>query len=66
MPVSEFSESFAKIALRDRNEAWLAKFISTQQNMNSIFIAAGLAHFTGPYNLLEMLRNEGFTVSSGF
>ena len=30
MPVLEFSESFTKIALRDRNEAWLAKFISAQ------------------------------------
>ena len=62
----EFDEHFARLALRDRNREWLTKFTLAQQNHDSIFIAAGLAHFIGPYNLLEMLRNEGFTISSGF
>ena len=66
MLVFKFDENFAKIAFRDRNKEWLTKFILAQQNHDSIFIAAGVAHFTGPYNLLEMLKNEGFTVSSGF
>ena len=63
VPSSQFDEIYAQIALRDRNREWLDKFMSAQKNHDSIFIHAGLNHFKGPYNLLEMLRGEGFVVN---
>ena len=64
MPQSNFSDIFIQVALKDRNQEWLAKFLSAHTQYNSIFIAAGTTHFTGPSNLLEMLRNEGFIIHS--
>ena len=50
--------------LKERNEIWVQKLVSAhakEQNEN-VFVAAGLLHFTGPYNVLDMLKKEGFSV----
>ena len=55
---------FIKYLLKERNENWLKKIVSAHQEEEnkSMFIAAGLAHFTEDYNVLDMLNGEGFTI----
>ena len=55
---------FIKYLLKERNENWLKKIVSAHQEEEnkSMFIAAGLAHFTEDDNFLDMLKGEGFTV----
>ena len=54
---------FIQFVLKNRNQEWLAKFLSAHNTHNSTFIVAGLYHFIADENLLNMLRTEGFTVS---
>lgn len=49
--------------LRDRNLRWLPK-IDDWQLEDGTVVAAGLAHFIGPNNLLDLLRTSGSTVSA--
>ncbi len=53
---------FYEHALKDRNEKWMAKFLSAYNNYNNIFVAVGVAHFIGPFNLIDMLKEAGFSV----
>ena len=53
---------FSKSALRDRNEKWVAKFQSMYNDYDNIFIAVGVGHFIGPFSLIDMLKEEGFSV----
>ena len=48
----------------NRNLLWLKQFKQAYQNENisSVFIAGGLAHFIGPYNLIDSLKEEGFAI----
>lgn len=55
-------ETLTEHGLRDRNKKWLAKFQSVYNNYDNMFIAVGVAHFIGPFNLVDMLREEGFSV----
>ena len=57
-----YSDDFAEELLKNRNEKWLKKFTSSYESYNQIFVAAGKAHFTGPFNILDMLKEEGFAV----
>ncbi len=54
--------SDGKFALKDRNERWTAKFKSAYGDYDQMFVAGGVAHFIGPHNMLDMLREEGFSV----
>ena len=47
---------------RSRNELWLQKFMEAHARYENIFLAAGLHHFIGIYNLLGMLIEEGFSI----
>lgn len=49
-------------ALKNRNEKWLIQFKSALKNHNQIFMAAGNAHFTRSFNLIDMLRRDGFDI----
>ena len=60
--IKKFNEVFSKDLLKRRNENWLKKIVSAHQEEESMFIAAGLAHFTEDYNVLDMLNGEGFTI----
>ena len=55
---SDFNEVF----LKNRNELWLSKLKSELDNYNHIFIAAGALHFIGAFNLVDMLKEEQFSV----
>lgn len=48
--------------LKNRNESWIEKMLLSSENQ-SIFIAAGYAHFTGSDNVLNLLESEGFKIT---
>lgn len=48
--------------LKNRNELWLDKFIKAHREHNNIFLVVGLAHLLGNHNILDMLREKGFSV----
>ena len=50
------------VLLKNRNEKWIDKFKRMHQVHQQIFIAAGLAHFTMKFNMLDMLKVEGFSI----
>ena len=49
-----------ELVLKDRNEKWFTQFKSIHKKYDHIFIAAGYAHFTEAFNLIDMLRRDGF------
>ena len=52
----------AEVFSRSRNELWLQKFMEAHARYENIFLVAGLHHFIGIYNLLDMLIEEGFSI----
>ena len=52
------SDSLAK----NRNESWIEKMLLSSENQ-SIFIAAGYAHFIGSDNVLNLLESEDFKIT---
>ncbi len=49
--------------LKNRNELWVEKILSTSENADkALFIAGGAAHFIFSDNVLDMLEDEGFTI----
>ena len=53
-----------EIWLKNRNELWLQKFKEAQKEYENIFLMAGLGHFVGAYNILDMLVEKGFSIES--
>lgn len=51
---------------RQRNKIWLEKFQKAHENQEyeNIFLTGGLLHFTGPFNLLDMLEEREFSVTA--
>ena len=54
-----FSE---KTFFKNRNQLWLKKFVKVHGKYDSIFLVAGIGHLLGPHNILDMLKEEGFSV----
>ena len=54
------TNEFDRWALKHRNESWFAQFKSVHDDYDRIFVAAGKLHFTGAFNLIGMLQQEGF------
>ncbi len=50
------------ILLKERNKQWFLKFESAHGKYNHIFVAAGLAHFIGHFNFIDILKENGFSV----
>ena len=48
--------------LKFRNERWFPKLLSAHRDHKQVFVAAGLAHFTSAHNILDQLRDSGFSV----
>ena len=48
--------------LKNRNESWIEKMLSGSENQ-SIFMAAGFAHFIGSDNVLDLLDGEDFKIT---
>lgn len=50
--------------LKKRNKVWIQKIIEAFESHESenIFVAGGVAHLLGPFNVLDMLEEDGFIV----
>ena len=48
--------------LKERNEKWLPKILSAHNSYNNIFVATGAGHFIGEYDVLNLLKKEGFVI----
>ena len=57
-----FKNNYNQNLLKARNEIWLEKLLSAHNSYNNIFVAAGLVHFTDNFNILDKLKEEGFSV----
>lgn len=59
------SEEHDKALLKDRNEQWVAKFkeVHGSGNYDQVFLAGGVAHFTANFNIIDMLKKDGFSIS---
>ena len=57
-------DHFIHNLLRKRNEIWVKKLLSAYESnkYSKVFVAAGTAHFIGPYNVLDMLKKENFSI----
>ncbi len=60
--INHFRPSYKKLILEDRNKLWAEKLSSPQYSGKRIFASAGIGHFIGPNNILELLRQRGFIV----
>ena len=58
--IKSYKDNFKHNILRKRNEIWLKKLVSASEK--NMFVAGGLAHFQGSYNVLDGLKKEGFSV----
>ncbi len=56
------SEVFQKVYYDERQKAWM-KTIDTLVHENPTFIAVGAAHLPGDQGLLQLLRQEGYTLN---
>ena len=52
----------ADALFKNRNESWVEKMLLSSENQ-SIFIAAGYAHFFDSDNVLDLLESEGFKIT---
>jgi uncharacterized protein len=59
------SEAFVRLLLHQRNQNWVAQ-IPDKIKDESTFIAVGAAHLIGEHGLVQLLRNEGYTVTPKF
>ena len=48
--------------LQSRNEVWTKRLISSHTRYNNIFVMGGFFHFTDNFNVLDMLKKEGYSV----
>ena len=56
------TDEFDKWLLKHRNEKWFTQFKEAHKNHDRIFVAAGNAHFTDAFNVIDMLKRDGFDV----
>ena len=56
--------NYEETFLKKRNELWLRKFREAHESSEyeSLFLAGGTRHFVGSFNLIDQLKEEGFSV----
>ena len=61
--IADYVDFFNNEILKTRNENWVEKLFSAYDNqIENIFVAAGLGHFEGSVSVLSMLEKQGFTI----
>ena len=60
--VQEIQEFVNQKLLKSRNKQWIEKIVESHEDNDSVFIAAGLGHFIEYSNVLDMLKDKGFSV----
>lgn len=60
----EYKSSFGDVAylVDERNKAWMKRLPGLLASRPT-FVAVGALHLPGPHGLIELLRNEGYTVT---
>ena len=48
--------------LQNRNKVWTKKLISVHTRYNNVFVVGGFFHFVDDFNVLDMLKKEGYSV----
>jgi uncharacterized protein YbaP (TraB family) len=61
--MSDQYADFQKDMLTDRNKRWVESF-EEMEGEKSSFIAIGAGHLPGKEGLIELLREEGYTVEA--
>ena len=58
----KIQEFFNQKLLKSRNKQWIEKIVESHEDNDSVFIAAGVGHFIDYSNVLDMLKDRGFSV----
>lgn len=58
----ESFKSFKDRLLKKRNQKWIEKIRQSHENNDSVFIGMGLAHLLGSDNILDMQRENDFSI----
>ena len=60
-----FSSEQKRVLLKDRNDQWVAKFKEAYGSgkYDQIFLAGGTAHFIADFNVIDMLKKDGFSIN---
>ena len=62
--VKSYKDRLQRNLLKKRNEIWLKKLLSAhvREDNTNMFVAGGMLHFQGSFNVLDKLRKNGFSV----
>jgi uncharacterized protein len=55
------SDKYDDMLLKDRNLKWVSKLNGIMKK-ESVFVAVGAGHLTGPYGLISLFKKEGYKV----
>ncbi len=58
----EFWETYRDLLLYERNRAWIPE-IARMSAEETVFYAVGAGHLAGDYGVINLLRNEGYTLT---
>ena len=58
----KIQEFFNQKLLKSRNKQWIEKIVESHEGNDSVFIAAEVSHFIEYSNVLDMLKDRGFSV----
>ncbi len=59
----EFWDAYRELLLYERNRAWIPQ-IAELSAEKTVLYAVGAGHLAGEYGVINLLRNEGFTVTA--
>ena len=62
VPKARSLKAFKDILLKKRNQKWIEKIRQSYESNDSVFIAAGLGHLISSDNILDMLREDDFSI----
>ena len=62
VPEDKNFKAFKDTVLKNRNQKWIEKIRQSHKDNNSIFIATGLGHLIASDNILDMLKEDGFSI----
>lgn len=61
-PDEEENEMFQELFVNSRNRRWVTRLLPLMSSGKSCLVVVGAGHLPGKQGLLQLLRNEGYTV----
>jgi len=61
--IKRWQDFLYDLALKRRNEKWFEKLVLAHKTNEEMFVAGGLAHFIDEFNVLDKLKQAGFTIN---